>query len=97
MEHVIESGADDYEFKDGVIEVYTEPNMAGQVGDSLSKHGYNILSAQNEQVPSTYTTLDETDEIQGEQSKKMSALLEMLEDNDDVQDVWHNAKQEQSE
>ncbi len=42
-------------------------------------------SAEAEQVPSTYTTLTDDDHI-----KKMSAMLEMMEDNDDVQNVWHN-------
>jgi len=85
MEHVIEAGADDYSFDDGVIEVYTEPNSAEGIGEALSEQGYKILSAQNEQIPSNYTAL--TDE---EQVKKMTLLLELLEDNDDVQNVWHN-------
>jgi YebC/PmpR family DNA-binding regulatory protein len=87
MEHAIEAGADDFAFQneDGVIEVFTEINRAIAVAAELEKHGYKILSAGNEQIPSTYTAL--TDE---EQIKKMTALLEMLEDNDDVQNVWHN-------
>jgi YebC/PmpR family DNA-binding regulatory protein len=85
MENAIEAGAEDYVFEDGVIEVYTEINRAGETAEALSAYGYKILSAQNEQIPSTYTEL--TDE---EQIKKMTCLLEMLEDNDDVQNVWHN-------
>jgi YebC/PmpR family DNA-binding regulatory protein len=85
MELAIELGADDCEFADGIIEIYTELNTAGQVGEALAESGYTVISAQNEQIPSTYTAL--TDE---EQVKKMTALLEMLDDNDDVQNVWHN-------
>jgi YebC/PmpR family DNA-binding regulatory protein len=87
MEHVIESGADDYVFSDGVIEVFTEPNAAAKTGEALSELGYKVLSAQNEQIPSNYTALSASDE---EQVKKMTLLLELLEDNDDVQNVWHN-------
>jgi YebC/PmpR family DNA-binding regulatory protein len=85
MEHAIEAGADDFLFEDGVVEVYTAVNSAGQIGEVLTGRGYKVLSAQNEQIPSTYSSL--TDE---EQIKKMSALLDSLDDNDDVQNVWHN-------
>jgi len=87
MEHAIEAGADDFVFADGVIEVYTAVNCAFQTGEELAKHGYRVLSAQNEQIPSSYTAISD-----GEQEKKMSTLLELLEDNDDVQNVWHNGQ-----
>ena len=48
-------------------------------------HGYKIISAEAEEVPATYTTLEDEDDI-----KKMNLLLEHLEDNDDVQNVYHN-------
>jgi len=70
---------------DGVIEVYTAPNLAGQAAEVLSGHGYTVLSAQNEQIPSSYTAISGEEQV-----KKMTTLLEMLEDNDDVQNVWHN-------
>ncbi|MCL1789218.1 MAG: YebC/PmpR family DNA-binding transcriptional regulator [Oscillospiraceae bacterium] len=85
MEHVIESGAEDYEFLDYEIAVYTEPNTASKIGESLAQYGYKILSAQNEQIPTTFTALTDEEHI-----KKMTLLLELLEDNDDVQNVWHN-------
>ena len=43
------------------------------------------MSAEAAQIPSTYTTLTDEDQI-----KKMGLLLEALDDNDDVQNVWHN-------
>jgi len=88
MEHVIESGADDYklgEHGEDIIEVFTKPNGAAKVGEELQKHGYKVLSAQNEQIPSNYSALSDEEQI-----KKMTVLLESLEDNDDVQNVWHN-------
>ncbi|MCL1831835.1 MAG: YebC/PmpR family DNA-binding transcriptional regulator [Oscillospiraceae bacterium] len=86
-ERVIESGAHDYSFDDGVIEVYTD-TAAGAVtavSEALEQAGYKILSAQNEKLPSTYSELTDEEHI-----KKMTQLLDLLEDNDDVQNVWHN-------
>ncbi len=85
MEDILECGGDDFSFEDGCIEITTDPKTVGEVGEALSKLGYKVLSAEAEQVPTTYTTL--TDE---EQIKKMNLLLETLDDNDDVQNVWHN-------
>ena len=56
-----------------------------QIVYSLRDMGYNVVSAEAEQVPSTYTTLTDEEHI-----KKMNLLLETLDDNDDVQNVWHN-------
>ncbi len=85
MEDILESGADDFGFEDGVVEISTDPNEVGNVAAELTKRGYNVLSAQAEQVPSTYTTLIDEDQL-----KKMGLMLEAMEDNDDVQNVWHN-------
>ncbi len=85
MEHAIEAGAEDYAFEDGVIEVYCEPDKTAAVSEEIAKKGYKVLSAGAEQVPSTYTALADEEQI-----KKMTALLDVLEDNDDVQNVWHN-------
>ncbi len=85
MEDILESGADDFSFEDGCIEITTDPAEVGTVADALRGMGYNVVSAEAEQVPSTYTTLTDEDHI-----KKMSAMLDMLDDNDDVQNVWHN-------
>ena len=47
--------------------------------------GYKVVSAEVEQVPSTYTKLEDEEAI-----RKMGLLLEHLEENDDVQNVYHN-------
>lgn len=85
MEDILEAGGDDFSFEDGCVEITTEPNSVGEIAENLTKMGYKVLSAEAEQVPSTYVKL--TDE---EHLKKMNLLLEALEDNDDVQNVWHN-------
>ena len=63
----------------------TAPSDFSAVRDALSEKGYTFTTAQVEQVPETYTTLTDEDS-----KLKMSRLLECLEDNDDVQEVWHN-------
>ena len=85
MMDALEAGADDVE-KDGpVFEVTTDPDAFQQVFDALEKAGYKFVSAQVEMVPQTYVTVD------GEGDRKnLTKMLEMFEDNDDVQNVWHN-------
>ncbi len=85
MEDILEAGGDDFSFEDGCVEITTEPNDAAAVGEALTNMGYKVLSAEPAKIPSTYTALTDEDHI-----KKMTLLLETLEDNDDVQNVWHN-------
>ena len=85
MMDALEAGADDVE-KDGeVFEVTTDPDAFQQVFDALEKAGYQFISAQVEMVPQNYISV--TDE--GDR-KNLNKMLEMFEDNDDVQNVWHN-------
>lgn len=85
MEDALEAGAADFEADEDIYTVYTEPTDMGAVRDDLTAKGYSFASAEVEMVPSTYTKIDDP-EIQ----VKMQKLLDMLEDNDDVQNVWHN-------
>ena len=85
MEDALEAGASDFQADKDVFEIYTEPEDFGAVNEDLTEKGYSFASAEVEMVPSTYTKL--TDE---EQAMKMQKLLDMLEDNDDIQNVWHN-------
>ena len=85
MEDILEAGGDDFSFEDGCVEITTEPNDAAAVGEALAGMGYKVLSAESAMIPSTYTALTDEDHI-----KKMTLLLDTLEDNDDVQNVWHN-------
>lgn len=85
MEDALETGAADFEADEDIYTVYTEPTDMGAVRDDLTAKGYTFASAEVEMVPSTYTKIDDPD-VQ----VKMQKLLDMLEDNDDVQNVWHN-------
>lgn len=80
----LEAGADDIEIEDGVIEITTAPSDLGLVRDALAEK-YTLASAEVSMVPQTMTEI--TDE---KQITQMQRMLEMLEDNDDVQDVYHN-------
>lgn len=85
MEDALEAGAADFEADDDVFTIYTEPSDFSAVNDELTNKGYTFISAEVEMVPSTYTKLEDE-----EAQNKMQKLLDMLEDNDDVQNVWHN-------
>ncbi len=85
MEDIFEAGATDFTIEDDVIEATCEPNDVLTVAEAFRGMGYKVISAETEMVPSTYTKLTDEDSI-----KKMTMLLEHLEDNDDVQNVYHN-------
>ena len=89
MEDALEAGAVDFLTDDGVFDIRTEPADFSAICEDLEKKGYTFLSAEVEYVPSSYTRLENEDDI-----KNMSKMLEMFEDNDDVQNVWHNWQQD---
>lgn len=85
----LDAGADDCVTDDDTYIVYTDPDAFQSVADALEKQNYKFLSAQVEMVPQTYVKLTAEGDV-----KNMSKMLEMFEDNDDVQNVWHNWDQE---
>ena len=85
MDDCLEAGAEDFSYTDGAAEITTSPEDFDAVRDALMAKGYTFVSAELEYVPSTTVKLTDEESI-----TKMQKLLEMLEDNDDVQNVWHN-------
>ncbi len=85
MEAALEAGAEDFEFDGEIFEISTEPNDLGAVRDALEEKGYSFISAEVAYVPQTMSTIDDPDMV-----VKMEKLIDMLEENDDVQAVWHN-------
>ena len=85
MEAALEAGAADFEADEDIFTIYTEPSDLGAVRDVLAAQGYEFASAEVEQVPNTYTKLEDK-----ETCEKMQKMLDMFEDNDDIQNVWHN-------
>lgn len=85
METALEAGAEDFSGEDGVFEIYTVSDDVYAIADSLKDAGYTVESAEKTKVPSTSITLDGEDDI-----KFMSLLIEKLEEDDDVMEVYHN-------
>lgn len=89
MMDAIESGADEFEATDETYEITTAPDDFDSVLAALEKLGYSFIEAEVEMVPQTYVTLGEEDKV------KMQKMLDLLEDSDDVQEVWHNWDEEE--
>ena len=86
MMTVLDAGAEDMSTEDDAFEVYTDPADFSTVREALEGQGISFLSAEVQMVPqNTVTPADE------ETLTKIQKMLELLEDNDDVQNVWHNA------
>lgn len=81
----LDAGADDVDLDGEVYEVFTKPDDFSAVRETLEQAGHTILDANVEMVAQNYITLTSDDDL-----KNMQKLLDALEDNDDVQNVWHN-------
>ncbi|NCA68107.1 MAG: YebC/PmpR family DNA-binding transcriptional regulator [Clostridia bacterium] len=85
MMMAIDAGADDVVTVEGAYEIYTAPNDFSTVREALEKKGLTILSSGIEMIPINTVTPDEG------VITKLYKLINMLEENDDVQKVFHNA------
>ena len=85
MEDALESGAEDFAADGDIFEITTEPSDLETVRDELEAMGYAIASCEKDKIPSNYVDLTDEDDI-----KKMNRILDMLDEDDDVQDVYHN-------
>ncbi|MBR3686364.1 MAG: YebC/PmpR family DNA-binding transcriptional regulator [Clostridia bacterium] len=89
METALEAGAEDFSGEEGVFEIYTVPEDVYAISESLKAAGYEIASAEKSKVPSTTVELTSEDDI-----KFMGLLIEKLEEDDDVMEVYHNCDNE---
>ncbi len=85
MEAALEAGAEDFASDEETYEITTEVDDLRTVREALEALGYKIESAEEDKIPQSYVTLTDEADI-----KNMTILLEKLEDNDDVQNVYHN-------
>ena len=85
METALEAGAEDLIVEEDGYEVLTAPEDFSAVRDELQAKGYEFISADVKLLPQTTTKLTEE-----EQLKFMNRLVDMLEDDDDVQNIYHN-------
>ena len=85
MEAALEAGASDFSADEDCFEITTEVSDLSAIREDLEAKGYKIESAELDKIPSNYVTLEDEESI-----KHMNLLLEYLEDDEDVQDVFHN-------
>lgn len=89
MMDAMDSGADDFEAEEDCFTIYTSPDDFNAVADALTAKGYHFASAQIEMVPQNYQKLEKEEDI-----ANMEKMLDLFDDDDDVQNVWHNWEQE---
>lgn len=86
MMMALDAGAEDFVAEDEVFVVTTSPEDFGTVREALESNGIEFLEADVKMIPDTYTEINE------EVATKFQKMLDVLEDDDDVQNVYHNAE-----
>jgi transcriptional/translational regulatory protein YebC/TACO1 len=82
----LDAGAEDFAAEEEVFIITTSPEEFGKVSEALEATKLEFLEADIKMIPDLYTTVDE------ETAVKIQKMLDALEDDDDVQDVYHNAE-----
>lgn len=82
---VLEAGGEELETSEDVFEIYTSPSDFKNVRDALEAEGYVLAEAESTMVPQTMVTID------SDKEEQFRTMLAVLEDDDDVQEVFHNA------
>ena len=90
MMDALDAGAEDFDASEDAAEITTDPENYSAVVKAMEEKGYEILSDDLAMVPMTTTRLTDPDQL-----KLMGKLLDALEDNDDVQNVWHSLENEE--
>ena len=85
MMQALDAGAEDFSEEEDSYEVYTAPEDFSAVRETLEKEGVPMLEADVTMIPQTWTELTDEESI-----KKMNRILDLLDDDDDVQAVYHN-------
>ncbi|MBQ9914763.1 MAG: YebC/PmpR family DNA-binding transcriptional regulator [Clostridia bacterium] len=84
MMDALDAGAEDFSAEDECYEVTSAPEDFSKVREALEAKGYEFEQAEISYIPQTLTQVDDADAV-----KNLEKLIEMLEDNDDVQNVYH--------
>ena len=85
MEDALEAGAEDVSLDEDIFEIITAPSDLSAVADALTAKGYKFISSEPSKIPSNYSSLESEDDV-----TMMTRLLDALDDNEDVTNVWHN-------
>ena len=81
----LDAGAEDFIDEEDAYTIYTSPDDFSMVREALEKEGVPIADADVKMIPQNYVDLTSEDDI-----KNLNRILDMLDDDDDVQDVFHN-------
>ena len=87
MMQALDAGAEDFTPEEDVYEIYTDPNDFSAVREKLEALGLELISAEVSMIPQT--TVDATNDP--ELADKVLRLIDRFEDDDDVQEIYHNA------
>ncbi len=85
MMDALDAGADDFSTEDDIFEISTAPETFAKVRDALEEKGYKFETCEIQLIPQNYISLTDEKDI-----ALMEKLIDMLEDNDDVQNIYHN-------
>ncbi len=91
MMTALDAGAEDFSVEEGVYEVITSPENFDSVRENLEKQGYAFLRSEIDRIPNS------TVDLEPEAVEKIERMLDLFEDNDDVQNVYHNANLPETE
>ena len=81
----LDAGAEDFAEEEDSFEVITDPDSFSDVREALEKAGIPMLQAEVTMIPQNWVDVHDDDTV-----KKMNRLLDLLDDDDDVQNVYHN-------
>ena len=87
MMMALDAGAEDMKAEEDVYEIYTSPSDFSAVREALEQQGLSFLSAEVNKIPQNTVAVTDPEML-----KNIQKLLDMLEDNDDVSNVYHNAE-----
>ncbi|MGP6139660.1 MULTISPECIES: YebC/PmpR family DNA-binding transcriptional regulator [unclassified Jeotgalibaca] len=88
---VLEAGGEELETSEDVFEIYTAPSELNAVRDALESEGYTLAQAESTMIPQTMVDID------ADKETMFRTMLEKLEEDDDVQEVYHNANLDDEE
>ncbi|MBQ9210832.1 MAG: YebC/PmpR family DNA-binding transcriptional regulator [Clostridia bacterium] len=87
MMMALDAGAEDVRPDEDVVEILTDPNEFSKVREALEQQGLTFLSAEVQKIPQNTVAVDDPETLE-----KIQKMLDLLEESDDVQNVYHNAE-----
>lgn len=85
----LDAGAEDFSEEDDSFEIITAPESCSEVREALEKQGIAMVSAEVTMIPQNYVSVTDEEDV-----KKLQRILDLLDEDDDVQDVYTNWDEE---